>query len=214
MIIYYINKKSTLKGPFDILDAKRNHIIKIGDFCIQNTSEGLHLLLVVSDINRWSACKRVSSVIGANCSLEANTLLFCLDGIHTRRGDRISLEELLGIFDTDPVSSFIQAAIDILDYKQDWWDIGLFQKMITLDPVEISKQTPKKTIERKGTTDVPLFVSYLEKPQIELFLELQNNGLPLREIYQQIKKTYPEEFRSAMLSFLRDYPKCTIYNVC
>ena len=39
MNIYFINRKSKWRGPFDVIDAKQKHIISVGDVCIYDTDE-------------------------------------------------------------------------------------------------------------------------------------------------------------------------------
>ncbi len=80
MNIYFINKKSTLKGPFDITNSLRQRFIRIGDVILRDTENGLTFNIVNSNINRWNSCKCISSV-DSNLQMEGNTLLFFYDGI-------------------------------------------------------------------------------------------------------------------------------------
>ena len=91
MTIYFINKKSTLNGPFDVTDAHFNKIIRIGDVCIRDTDCGMQFLLVVSNINRWSSCNCIGLSNVIKHDIEANMLLFSFDGINRRKGDISSL---------------------------------------------------------------------------------------------------------------------------
>ena len=46
MNIYFVNRYSRLKGPFDIIDTIRKHIIKVGDICLRDTTGGVEFLVV------------------------------------------------------------------------------------------------------------------------------------------------------------------------
>jgi len=214
MIIYFVNKDSKIKGPFDILDANRNRIIRVGDFCIQETSSHILLLLVVSEINKWNACKQISSVSGAQISLDSNTLLFSFDGISKRLGKKNELKEFQNVFKEEPMNSFFINAIDILEYKEDWWDIGLFQKMITLNPIEIT--LVKNDIDDSSESQYnghPCFIQYFPHTLKERYVFLKSQNSSLKEIYNQIKTEYPKEFRSALVTFVKNNPQKTIYDL-
>ena len=44
------------------------------------------------------------------------------------------------------------------------------------------------------------------------FLKLVGQNTPLRDVYNKIRRQYPKEFRSALMSFIRDHPNSTIYD--
>ena len=46
MNIYYVNRYSKYKGPFDIIDSNREHIIKVVDICLRDYVEGVAFLVV------------------------------------------------------------------------------------------------------------------------------------------------------------------------
>lgn len=87
MNVYFVNRYSKLKGPFDIIDSNRQHIIKIGDICLRDTTEGVAFYVVYNTSNSWNSCKVVG--IGDNDVLSniGNTLLFSFDGLSRRKGD-------------------------------------------------------------------------------------------------------------------------------
>ena len=64
MIVYYVNRNTKYKGPYDIIDSNRQHIIKVGDVCLRDTKDGVYFLLVTNSDNSWNACKQVG--VGAN----------------------------------------------------------------------------------------------------------------------------------------------------
>ena len=84
MNIYFVNRYSKLKGPFDIIDSNRQHIIKVGDICLRDTVDGVSFYVVYNSTNMWNACKRVG--IGDNGVLtdQGNTccslLMVCIRG--------------------------------------------------------------------------------------------------------------------------------------
>ena len=86
MNIYFVNRYSKLKGPFDIIDSNRQHLIKVGDICLRDTIEGVAFYVVFNSNNMWNACKLVG--VGRNETLPdiGNTLLFSFDGLSRRRG--------------------------------------------------------------------------------------------------------------------------------
>ena len=98
MNIYYVNRYSKYKGPFDIIDSNREHIIKGGDICLRDYIEGVAFLIVNSSDNSWNACKQVG--IGNHDSLvdQGNTLLFSFDGLHRRKGNAALLKQLIDCY--------------------------------------------------------------------------------------------------------------------
>lgn len=210
MTIYFLNKKSTLNGPFDVTDAHFNKIIRIGDVCIRDTDCGMQFLLVVSNINRWSSCNCIGLSNVIKHDIEANMLLFSFDGINRRKGDVSSLELLSEAFADDPLHSFIQNALDILTFRQDYWDIQLFLDIHSLSPITISDEKRMKSIT-EIYEQVPMFINYFDSEMKNLFYELQSENLTMREIYTKIKKLKPKDFRKAMRNFLMENPDSNIY---
>ena len=212
MTIYFINKKSKLKGPFDVTDAHFNKIIKIGDVCIRDTDCGLQFLLVVSNINRWSSCNCIGYSNVINHDIEANMLLFSFDGINRRKGDVSSLEFLSEAFAEGPLRSFILNALDILKYRQDFWDIQLFLDIHSSSPITIADEIRMKSITETDKR-APMFVNYFNSEMKNMFYELQAENLTMREIYTKSKELKPTDFRTAMRNFLMENPNSNIYKI-
>lgn len=209
MNIYFVNKNSKLKGPFDIIDAKRQHIIKVGDICICDSDKGLKVLYVVSSCNTWNACKCIGIGSGKPVS-DGNTLLFSFDGISRRFGNIEALTQLESIFTKEPISSLLRCALDITSYKRDFWDIEIFKNIIECSPMEdvCSAERGNKTPNPTGI----LFASYLDQKCLDLFNECQGQKLPLRDTYSIIKTKYQESFRKSLIEFMRECPNSTIYD--
>lgn len=209
MIIYFVNKNSTIKGPFDIMDAHRNRIMKVGNVCIRETSQGVSFLLVVSETNRWNACKCIGYAKG-DLGLEGNTLLFSFDGLSRRYGAINKIEALCTIFDEEPLHSFFTNAFEILSYNSDLWDVSTFSRMLSLSPLE----TPTMLREEPVTYNrgITKFERYLSKDSRTLFLSLHSQDKTLREAYQIVRENFPDDFRKAMKQFLRENPQATIYD--
>ena len=208
MIIYFVNKNSTIKGPYDIMDAHRNRIMRVGDICIREDSRGVSFLLVVSGTNRWNTCKCIGYSKG-DLNLEGNTLLFSFDGLSRRFGLVDKIKELCTIFINEPLHSFFTNALDILSYKSDLWDVSTFSKMLILSPLE-----PPTKVREESTTylkSITKFERYLPKDSRTLFWALYSEGISLREVYQTIRKQYPDDFRQAIKQFLKENPQATIY---
>lgn len=209
MVIYFVNKNSTIKGPYDIMDAHRNRIMKVGDVCIREDSHGVSFLLVVSETNRWNACKCIGYAKG-NLGLEGNTLLFSFDGLSRRYGKMHEIETLCAIFNEEPLHSFFTNASEILAYKRDLWDVLTFSKMLSLSPLEtLTMVREEPATYNKGITK---FEGYLSKDSRTLFLSLHTQDKTLREAYQIVREKYPDDFRQAMKLFLRENPQATIYD--
>lgn len=209
MIIYFVNKDSNINGPYDIMDAHRNRIMRVGDVCIREDSRGVSFLLVVSEANRWNNCKCIGYSKG-DLNLEGNTLLFSFDGLSRRFGLFDKIKGLCTIFIDEPLHSFFTNALDILSYKSDLWDVSIFSKMLILYPLE-----PPTMVGEEPTTylkSITKFERYLPKDSRTLFWALYSEGKSLREVYQSIRLQYPDDFRQAMKQFLRENPQATIYD--
>lgn len=125
MNIYYIDRNSKYKGPFDIMDLNRKRIIKVGDICLCDCLEGIAFLVVCESENSWKACKYIG--IGNNSVLSnyGNMLLFSFDGFHKRKGNVSLIKQLLICYREKVIVGFFQNAIDILEYKTDLWDVSI-----------------------------------------------------------------------------------------
>lgn len=191
------------------MDAHRNRIMKVGDVCIREDSHGVYFLLIVSETNRWNACKCIGYAKGY-LGLEGNTLLFSFDGLSRRHGKLSVIESLGTLFSDEPLHSFFSNAFEILAYNRDLWDVMTFSKMLSLSPLE----TPTMVREEPETykKSITKFERYLSKDSRTLFLSLYFEEKPLREVYQMIRQKYPDDFRQAMKLFLRDNPQATIYD--
>ena len=144
MIVYYVNRYSKYKGPYDIIDSNRQHIIKVGDVCLRDTDEGVCFLLVTNSNNSWNACKQVG--VGSNSELLelGNTLLFSFDGLHKRIGNIPLIVQMSYCFREKVIVDFFHNAKDILKYKTDFWDASLFMQFFastqTLLDRDVNKQ--------------------------------------------------------------------------
>ena len=211
MNIYFVNKLSRLAGPFDITDAYRNKIIRVGDVCIREEMNGTSFLLVTSEINKWSACKTMDFVEDF-LGLNGNTLLFSFDGIRKRFGNIDAISKLSCIFKKTPVLDFFADALNILKYNIDLWDINVF--------IKIHELSPFQSLIEEGKTDynisdsVTIFERYLSEEARELFDSMYAQGNNLGYIYREIRKQMPEKFREAMRLFLNENPQLSIYDTC
>lgn len=210
MVIYFLNKKSTIKGPFDIMDAYRNRIMKVGDVCIREDNCGVSCLLIIDENNRWNTCKLIGYAKG-NLRLEGNTLLFYFDGVSKRFGKIKECETICKLFTYEPLHSFFTNAVEILTYKCDQWNIATFSKILTLSPIK-TPTIVKEEEHAKYNTCITLFERYLSNESHHLFVELHSFENSLRKIYQEIRQKYPDDFRHAMKKFLTENPTKTIYD--
>lgn len=209
MIIYFINKSSKLKGPFDITNACRKKIMNIGDVCIRDTHDGLSFLLICSEENKWSACKCVEKTQG-DIGLEGNSLLFSFDGITKRFGRENALNKLYKCFSGKTTHDFFRNALDIITYQCDYWEVSLFLEIHQVSTIKNESQvcihTP--TLNNYNTR----FEMYLPPESAQLLSEMMTKGFSLREAYNKVREVFPKEFRQSLKSFLKDNPSLTIYD--
>lgn len=210
MNIYFVNKNSRQKGPYDITDQHRQKIITIGDVILRDTSEGIKFLFVVSDINTWEDCKCAATIKG-NVGLSANNMLFSFDGIRRRKGNIEVLEKFQSISDSLVLKDFFDNAVSILSYQCDWWNVEVFQHMYGLNPMLNSRRIKTFCSSLQCQTEY-LFESYLKDDALSLFHSLLEDTSSLKEIYTKIRAEYPMSFRQALKSFLNDHPDSTIYD--
>lgn len=213
MNIYFVNKHSKIKGPFDIKDAYQNQIIKIGDVCIHDTNEGLYFLLVVNNTNKWAAHRCISKAEYNEIELVGNTLLFSFDGIHKRTGKIEYLKWMSNVFTLDLIRDFFFNAIEILTYKCDFWDIEVFARFYSLTSILTHAERGQSTTERAKMQSLPLFYIYFNDNIKNFFRVLHEEGMSIKKVYEHIRKKYPSEFRQAMKRFIEENPQATIYDL-
>lgn len=209
MIIYFVNKYSNIKGPFGIIDAHHNRIIKEGDVCVKEEENILSLMLVVSSQNRWSACKCIGKTEG-QLGLKGNVLVFSFDGLRKREGRLDVLNKLCMLFEDNLLKSFFLNAVDILSYKNDMWNASVISCLLECSCAETNMA--KDTSIEYGPSNQQKFLAYLSDQSRILFFEMQSSGKSLREIYQIIRTNYSDDFRTSLKKFLSDHPNSTIYD--
>ncbi len=213
MNVYFVNRYSKLKGPFDIIDSNRQHIIKVGDICLRDTNEGITFLVVYSSVNTWNACKLVG--IGEHDTLSdiGNTLLFSFDGLRKRRGDIKLIKQILLCYREKVIDDFFNNAVDILEYKKDFWDGSLFPQFFASTQEIIEREERKKTDVSIDTNFCPsYFAQYLTKDLQKLLITSLDEGNDLKEAYLILRKKHPELFRKALMRFLIEHPNGNIYD--
>lgn len=209
MIIYFVNKNSRIKGPYDILDSKRKRIINIGDICIREQEDKIDLMLVVSNVNKWNSCV----LLGNACikmEHDANMLLFEYNGTKQRQGNTNALEKLRNGLENTLLTQFFQNAVEILQYKRDFWEISVLENIYKYS----SEGTNAKFKIKKEDvlSKIPLFASYLRGNAADFFKRKYLVSENIKNVYQEIKAKYPDEFRRALIQFLGENPSCTIYD--
>lgn len=212
MHIYFVNRYSKLDGPFDITDIHHQKIIRNGDVIIRETYEALCFLIVTSSINKWNRCKCIDTVKG-HLKRDGNSLLFSFDGISKRFGDIQAVTELIQLFQSPPCHDFFDNALSILTYQCDFWDMRIFKDIHTLSPFDNSEtfvDSPKGFVD--NTSSIYMFEEYLSINSRNLFHEFIKKKIALRDIYREIKRKYPKEFKKALLLFINDHPHSTIYD--
>lgn len=213
MNIYFVNRYSKLKGPFDIIDSNRQHIIKVGDICLRDTIEGVAFYVVYNSTNMWNACKLVG--IGRNETLSeiGNTLLFSFDGLSRRKGDIKLIEQLTLCYREKVIDDFFRNAVDILEYKKDLWDGSLFPQFFASSQELVNRDEKIKSDISTETNYYPtVFAQYLSKELLELLTTSLNEGNELKEAYLVLREKHPEMFRKALMKFLTENPSSSIYD--
>ena len=213
MNIYYVNRNSKYKGPFDITGPHREHIIKVGDICLRDYIEGVAFLVVKSSENTWKACKQVGLGNNIGLSEQGNTLLFSYDGIHKRKGNVSLLKQLSDCYNEKVITDFFSNAIDILNYKEYLWDASILANLYSYSQEPKANGTATKlNAVSKNATYPSLFAKYLNKDLLELLTACLNDGYELKEAYYIIRQKDPKLFRTSMMKFLSDNPQGTIYD--
>lgn len=213
MNIYFVNRYSKLKGPFDIIDSNRQHLIKVGDICLRDTIEGVAFYVVFNSNNMWNACKLVG--VGRNETLPdiGNTLLFSFDGLSRRRGDITLIKLLTLCFREKVIDNFFRNAVDILEYKKDFWDGSLFPQFFSASQELVDRDKQKNSDVSTEANHYPsVFAQYLSKELLELLIASLNEGNELKEAYQILREKHPEMFRKALMQFLTENPNGTIFD--
>lgn len=214
MNIYFINRNSSWKGPFDVKDAKNNKILTLGDICIHDTKDGLVLLYVDCNVNTWNSCKIIGRGINDEFTQTGNTLLFSHNGISRRRGNIGLLKTLKSSFHHKYIDSFFTNAIEILEYKRDFWDFGIFQQLYKLISGSNCHVTCCQGIDKKQENYQrypSLFASYFDETIVKEIFQSLDKGKTLRDAYNEIRNANPILFRNKFQSFFHDHPKKNIY---
>lgn len=213
MNIYFVNRYSKYKGPFDIIDSNREHIIKVGDICLRDYVEGVEFLVVCSSDNSWKACKSVGIGDNSILSNQGNTLLFSFDGLHKRKGNVSLIKQLIDCYREKVIINFFGNAIDILEYKKDFWDVSLFSQFFASSQELISRSESKKTYVVQFDRQYPSeFAKYLDKELFSMLMAGLNTGNGLKAMYKFLREKEPVLFRTALMKFLSENPTGTIYD--
>ncbi len=213
MTVYFVNRYSKLKGPFDITDSNREHIIKVGDICLRDTTGGVEFLFVITQSNSWNACKCIGFGDSAELISKGNSLLLSFDGIHGRKGNLSFLYQLTSCFGERVINDFLENAIDILEYKRDSWDGSLFPRFFADDHeiVNVQKEL-KPSVQPKSESYPSDFCRYLDDRLLDSLKSYIEEGVSLKDAYMLIREDDPKSFRKALMKFLIENPSGTIFD--
>lgn len=207
MIIYFVNKRSKVSSPFDITDASHDKIINIGDICIKDIGNALYFMVVEKNKDDWSSCRCVCKAHYEEFEVEANSLLFSFDNLGYRKGNIKILRIVANVFKGTVVYDFLYAAVEILSYRKDLWNLDFLIPIYTNN--DYSEKASK--VVDKNMQNVVLFYSYLSEDMKRLFNKLQEDNHTLKETYQYLRKENESEFNKAIKNFLNENPGSTIY---
>lgn len=62
------------------------------------------------------------------------------------------------------------------------------------------------------SANMSIFENFFDIYLHSTFLKLVGQNTPLRDVYIKIRRLYPKEFRSALMSFIRKHPNSTMYD--
>lgn len=62
------------------------------------------------------------------------------------------------------------------------------------------------------SANMSIFENFFDTYLHSTFLKLVGQNTPLRDVYIKIRRLYPKEFRSALMSFIRKHPNSTMYD--
>lgn len=212
MNIYFVSRKSRIKGPSEITDSSRRRVISVGDFCVRECEHGIEILWVVQDnMSSWKACSRVAFT-STPIECKANTLLFAYDGASLRHGNLAILQKLILVFE-GKARDFFQNAVSILTYQDDCWDAQIFQSFH--ESARILKESLSNNVQ--AHVEEPfmhlLFLNYFEEPLKRDFYDLISQGLEVKQSYATLRANHGKDFYKALENFLKDNPTRTIYDV-
>ncbi len=213
MNIYFVNRYSRYKGPFDIIGPHREHIINVGDICLHDSIEGIEFLVVCSSDNFWKSCKRVGIGNNEDFSDLGNTLLFSFDGLHKRKGNASLIRKLSDCFKEKVIYDFFCNAVGILEYNVDFWDVTLFRQFFATTQDFINR--PNKTLHSvvSDSESYPShFAKYLDKELLGILISCINEGKDLKQAYVFLREHKPILFRDALIKFNKENPPKTIYD--
>ena len=215
MNIYFVNKRSKWRRPIDVKDTNKISIITVGDICIHDTNDGLIMYYINSIENFWNSCIIIDRGNNDKFYQQGNALLFSHNGVSKRRGNIKLLKDFIGCFHRKCVDSFFKNAIDILEYKRDFWDFGIFQNLYDFSSNCTHKTTPnqEKIFLKKTNKSLPsIFTSYFDDELVNEIISSFENGNKLHDIYTDIKERNPIEFRKAFKIFFQQNPDRSIYD--
>lgn len=209
MNVYFVNRYSKIKGPFDVFNNNRKQLLNVGDICLRSCDDGIAFLLLSSSDNTWNSCKQIG--LGENNVLTElnNQLLFSFDGLHKRIGNLVLIRKFSAAFKEKVIVDFFQNAIDILAYKRDNWDVSLFSRF--LSPKEeltnnVYKENDYNTEQHSSFFDKPkeknLYINNIDitKERDEYF-QKDNNKIIVHkfdDVQQYILSDYDEKESEAM----------------
>lgn len=213
MNVYFVNRYCKFKGPFDIIDSNRQHFIKVGDICLRDTVEGVDFYVVSDLTNVWKACKLVGVGKNENLSETGNTLLFSFDGLSKRKGDIKLIERLALCFREKVIDDFFRNAVEILQYRKDFWDASLFLQFFASSQELVERDVKETTAIISNKISYPtVFAQYLSDELRQLLTTCLNEGNDLKGAYSILREKYPEMFRKALMQFLKENPSCNIFD--
>ena len=145
MNIFYLTSKE--------LDTDISAKIKSGDICVINDSKTLSICIASSSLDQSRPEGNYIDVVYSKDDtldiLVSNPLIFSYNGISKRIGSSYTLKEIMSKIDYQPLCSFFQECISILNYKED-----RFKSNFILDFFLLSKDKLKVYIQSKSYQNI------------------------------------------------------------
>lgn len=215
MIIYFVCSEFKGKRISDIKLAEHQQTIEYGDIIIRETRSSLSFYLVKSNSSLWNECTQFDDITIDTPFLSHNCLLLWYDNINHRKGDTSILQKILKLKIASNTFNLISESIQILQHQRDRWELSTI--------ISISNPNVGKTLELNdpcsGYTYKPSVVNCKKFPVYfneKLRMKFENlllERLPLKEIYFQLRKDNPKEFRNAIINFSKENPEGNIYDI-
>lgn len=210
MRLFYIKDRELVKSRFKI---------ELGDVCIWEGSGVANFCLLSSYDNDGESYKLLESV---QYKAPWNSkLLFSIDCIEGRCGDKDALEKLCGLFSNEKITNLINNFIDIVNYRDDKVDAGRYVEILKMaDSACLFDANGSKVVQQEEQVEEKvkespnlLFFDYIDEQMQKFWLEIQNVCHGDRDIMIRVRNEFPERFSKYQRRFMKDHKSLYEYRM-